>query len=148
MRLGFVCVAALALAACIGDKAELGGMDSRMAIPAQTKPCDTGELKVVQPGTYVFPGEALMFAFAVQKGMSLKAMKVSYDVSEAGVPVNISYVGPAEDMRHATKQKLIRAAVDGVKSTRFGWIGQPGFAVGCSYTMDVMISINQGPGKG
>jgi hypothetical protein len=70
-------------------------------------------------------------------------MTVSYDVNPEGQAVNIRYTGPTADTRHATKLKLIRAAVDGVRTTRFAWTGEPGFAVGCSYGMDVMIRIHR-----
>ncbi len=145
MRFGYVCVAALAAAACVGDKAELGGMDNRMAIPAAARPCKPSELRVVQNGKFNFPGDALAFYYMAGKDMPLSTMVVRYDVNEAGVPANISYAGPTADMKHGTKQKLIRAAVDGVKSMRYAWIGNPGFAEGCTLSLDVMIRITREP---
>lgn len=145
MRIGYVYVAALAAAACVGDKAELGGMDNRVAIPAVTKACNLDELKLVQPGTFVFPADALLFYYAQQKSMSLKTMTLRFDVNEQGTPVNISYVGPQADMKHATKQKLIRASVEGLKGRRYEWIGTPAFATGCTTGTDVLINVSRQP---
>lgn len=145
MRTVLVMAAALGAAACVGDAAELGGVTNRIEAPPTATACDESRLKVVQAGKYVFPGDALLFYYAAGKDMPLSSMTVSYDVNHAGEPVNIRYTGPAADTRHATKQKLIRAAVDGVKTTRFAWIGEPGFALGCSYGMDVMITIYRDP---
>lgn len=145
MRIGYVCLAAMAATACVGDKAELGGVDNRMAVPAATRVCRQSDLRVVEPGKFNFPGDALAFYYMAGKDMPLSTMVVRYDVTEAGVPVNISYAGPAADMKHGTKQKLIRAAVDGVKSTRYAWVGAPAFGTGCSLTMDVMIRVTREP---
>ena len=127
----------------MGDQAELGGVTNRIELPANVAACDMNQLQVVQQGRYVFPGDALVFFYAAGKDMPLNTMTVSYDVTPQGEPVNIRYTGAPEDTRHATKQKLIRAAVDGVKSTRYAWTGAPAFAVGCSYAMDVMIRIHR-----
>lgn len=145
MRIALVCMAAAAAAACVGDKAELGGIDNRMAPPAATRVCKQDELRVVQKGRFSFPGDALAFYYMAGKDMPLSNMLVRYDVSEAGVPVNISYAGAAADMKHGTKQKLIRALVDGVASTRYQWVGAPGFGVGCTMSMDVAIRITREP---
>lgn len=141
MRLVSVAVLALAVAACVGDRTELGGVDSRMDIPAQSQACKASDLKLIVPGKFEFPGDALIFYYAQQKNMSLKSMKLRYDVNEAGVPVNIAYAGPPADMKHATKQKLIRASVDGLKGRRYEWVGAPSFAVGCETTTELLINI-------
>ena len=87
MRLVSVAVLALAVAACVGDRTELGGVDSRMDIPAQSQACKASDLKLIVPGKFEFPGDALIFYYAQQKNMSLKSMKLRYDVNEAGMPV-------------------------------------------------------------
>lgn len=143
MRIVTGLAAALCAAACVGDAAELGGVTNRVAPPATTIACDDARLKVAEGGKYVFPGDALLFYYAAGKDMPLNSMTVSYDVNPEGQAVNIRYTGPTADTRHATKLKLIRAAVDGVRTTRFAWTGEPGFAVGCSYGMDVMIRIHR-----
>jgi hypothetical protein len=143
MRIVLGLAAALCAAACVGDAAELGGVTARMEPPATTIPCDDARLTVAEGGKYVFPGDALLFYYGAGKDMPLHTMSVSYDVTPAGEAVNIRYTGPEADTRHATKLKLIRAAVDGVRTTKFAWPGEPGFAVGCSYAMDVMIRIHR-----
>lgn len=143
MRILMTLAAAISATACVGDQAELGGVTNRVETPPSVTACADAGLEVAEPGRYVFPGDALGFYFAAGKDMPLNSMSVSYDVNHEGQPVNIRYTGPEADMRHGTKQKLIRAAVDGVRSTRFAWPGEPGFAVGCSYTMDVMIRIHR-----
>jgi hypothetical protein len=145
MRLVMMAAAALATAACVGDKAELGGVDNRLAAPAKTEACDPSRLSVVQHGELRFPSDAMMFVYMSQSDFSLAQAKVRYDVSEAGLPVNISYAGPPADMRHATKQKVIRAAVDAVKDTRYAWNGAPGFAAGCTFDLNVEIRNNRFP---
>ena len=145
MRIGYVCVAALTVAACVGDKAELGGMDTRIAVPAATRACNQDDLRVVEAGKFLFPSEALAFYWIAGKDMPVNTMAVRYDVTESGVPVNISYAGPAADMRHGTKQKLIRALVDGVKTTRYQWVDSPGFGTGCTISMDVAIRVTRKP---
>ncbi len=96
MRIGYVCAAALAVAACVGDKAELGGIDTRMDVPAVTQACNQDHLKIVEKGKFLFPGDALAFYMA-GKDMPINTMVVRFDVTEGGIPVNISYVGPAAD---------------------------------------------------
>lgn len=145
MRIGYVCAAVLAAAACVGDKAEFGGVDTRMDVPAATQACNQDHLKVVEKGQFLFPGDALAFYYMAGKDMPLSTMVVRYDVTEGGVPVNISYVGPAADMKHGTKQKLIRALVDGVKTTRYQWTSSPGFGTGCTMSMDVAIRVTREP---
>ena len=136
-------IAALSVAGCVGDAAELGGVTNRVALPSTTIPCAQARTEVVTPGKFVFPGDALLFFYAAGQDMPLHNMGVSFDINEQGETVNIAYTGPAADMRHATKQKLIRAAVDGVKATRYAWMGAPSFAVGCTSEMDVMIRIHR-----
>jgi hypothetical protein len=138
MRIGILSAAmAAVLAGCVGDKAELGGVDNRMAPPATARVCNPDEMKVVKKGEFIFPGDAVMFMRATQRDVSFTGMKVRYDVNEQGVPGNISYAGNPDDLRHATRQKIIRAIVDGVKDTRYAWIGAPAFATGCTYSMSV-----------
>lgn len=143
MRIGITIAAALGLAACVGDGAEFGGVTNRVALPAATTPCNLDSMEIVQGGTFVFPGDALLFYYAAGKNMPLQNMTFTYDINELGEPVNIAYTGPAADTRHATKQKLIGAAVNGLETQRYGWKGTPGFAVGCKSDMDIMIRIHR-----
>lgn len=139
MRTVMMGMAALAMAGCVGDAAELGGVTNRIAAPAQTEACNPSRLTVAQKGELRFPEDAMMFVYMSQSDFSLAQAKVRYDVSEAGLPVNISYAGPPADMRHATKQKVIRSAVDAVKGMRYDWNGAPGFATGCTFDLSVEI---------
>jgi hypothetical protein len=139
MRALILASAALAAAGCVGDKAELGGVDNRLTPTAAARACDLSELEVVQQGQLRFPEDAMMFVYMSQSDFSLAQAKVRYDISEQGVPVNISYAGPEADMRHATRQKVIRSAVDAVKGTRYQWRGTPAFATGCVFDLSVEI---------
>ncbi len=143
MRVVMLVAVAMAATACVGDAAELGGLTNRVALPGATVPCAQARTEVAAPGKFVFPGDALVFFYAAGKDMPIHNMSLSFDINEQGETVNIAYTGPASDMRHATKQKLIRAAVDGVRTTRYAWMGAPSFAVGCTSDMDVMIRIHR-----
>jgi hypothetical protein len=132
--------AALVVAGCVGDRAELGGVDNRLAPPASTRACDLADVRIVERGTLLFPADAMTFVYVSQQAFSLAQAKIRYDITEAGLPVNISYAGPAADMRHATRQKVIRAAVDAVKQTRYEWIGEPQYGTGCIFDLSVEIT--------
>lgn len=130
------CAAALVLAACVGDRAELGGVDNRLQRPTETRACRPSELTRTARPTLRFPGDALMFA-QISESDFLVDTRITYDLTEEGVPVNIAYAGPAADSRHATKQKVIRAAVDVVKGMRFSWNETPAFATDCVFILAV-----------
>ena len=135
---------ALCAAACVGDAAELGGVTSRMTPPTETRPCDLDEVKVVRKGAFAFPGDAAMFMQVSKTDVNFMNMAVRYDITPDGMPVNLYYVGPQSDMRHATRQKVIRAVVDAVQDTRFEWIGTPAFATSCEYSLDVVSGFRAG----
>jgi len=139
MRALMCVAAALGVAACVGDAAELGGITNRMAPTAQVRACDLDELRVTTQGQLRFPEDAMMFVYMTQQDFSLAQAKIRYDINQAGVPVNISYAGPAADTRHATRQKVIRSAADAVQETRYEWKGAPAFATGCVFDLTVEI---------
>jgi hypothetical protein len=146
MRILLLSGAALVVAGCVGDRAELGGVDNRLPPPALTQACNLDDVRIVERGTLQFPEDAMTFVYVSQQSFSLAQAKIRYDITEAGLPANISYAGPAADMRHATKQKVIRAAVDAVKQTRYEWIDQPGYGVGCIFDLNVEITNKRYPG--
>jgi hypothetical protein len=146
MRFVLASIASFVAAGCVGDKAELGGVDNRLAPPAETRTCNLDDVRIVERGTLQFPEDAMTFVYISQQSFSLAQAKIRYDITEAGLPVNISYAGPAADMRHATKQKVIRAAVDAVKQTRYEWIGEPGYGAGCIFDLSVEITNRRYPG--
>lgn len=147
MRKAIVLAVALGAAACVGDKAELGGVTNRMEAPAEVRACDMTKLKTVQGGEFRVPSDVLWFYIAREQAASMNSMKVRYDVTAEGVPVNISYAGPVADTKHATKQMLIRASVEAIAGTRYEWIGAPAYSTGCERSMHFFLHIeDDGPG--
>lgn len=147
MRTAIGLALALGAAACVGDKAELGGVTNRVEAPAGARTCDVDKLKTVQGGEFRVPSDVLWFYVARQQAASVNSMKVRYDVTAEGLPVNISYAGPVADTKHATKQMLIRASVEAIAGTRYEWIGEPAYATGCERSMNFFLHIeDDGPG--
>ena len=147
MRKIVVLAVALGAAACVGDKAELGGVTNRVEAPAGARACDVNKLRTVKGGDFRVPGDVMMFYIARQQAASMNSMKVRYDVTAEGLPVNISYAGPAADTKHATKQMLIRASVEAIAGTRYEWIGEPAYSTGCERAMNFFLHIeDDGPG--
>ncbi len=147
MRIALVLAAALGATACVGDKAELGGVTNRFEAPAGARACDMNKLKTIKGGEFRVSGDVLWFYAARQQTASLNSMAIRYDVTAEGVPVNISYAGPSADTRHATKLLLIRAAVEAIEGTRYEWIGAPAYSTGCKRDMHFFVHIeDDGPG--
>lgn len=147
MRIAVILAAALGATACVGDKAELGGVTNRLEAPADARACNMDKLKTIKGGAFRVSGDVLWFYAARQQKASLNSMNVRYDVTADGVPVNITYAGPAADTRHATKQMLIRAAVEAIEGTRYEWIGPAAYSTGCQRDMHFFVNIeDDGPG--
>src|SRR5690606_9610520 len=86
MRTLFISAAALLAAACVGDRAELGGVDNRLTPPPAARACNLDDLRILQRGTLEFPEDAMTFVYISQQAFSLSQGKIRYDITEAGLP--------------------------------------------------------------
>lgn len=145
MRISLVCLLVLSLCGCVGDGVEYGGVGAPRAIPATAIPCSDAGLKRAEDGQMHIPEEVSMFFMAAQAYQSINSMRLSYDVNETGKAINVSYIGPPEYLRHATRQKLIRAASDFLQSSRYAWPATPSFATDCEFELEYVIDWDRGP---
>jgi hypothetical protein len=132
-------LASLALAGCVGDGVQFGGIDVPAAIPAATIPCDSSGVRRSQDGEKEFPPDAVQFFMALQTQKRNDAAVMLYDVSENGQAVNIRFAGPSFWTKHATYQKLIVGASRFLQTSRYAWPDQPAFATNCRFTMNFAI---------
>jgi hypothetical protein len=129
----------LALAGCVGDGVEFGGVGSRGDVPASAVPCREAGVKRDVKGRMFIPDDVVMFFIAAQQNSAVKSMRIRYDVNETGKALNARYIGPPEQLRHSTWQKLIRAASDYVQTSTYKWPTAPAFATGCEFELRYVI---------
>ena len=125
--------AALALAACVGDGVEFGGVEKAMVQPPATIPCNQANLKLVKQGDLYVPGDIIAFFMISDQRSWLERMKIGFDVNPSGETVNVRYVGPKQALEHATRQKLVRAVTNSIEKSTYAWPDTPRFATGCEY---------------
>ena len=124
---------ALALAGCVGDGVEFGGVEKAAVQPPATIPCNQANLKLVKRGDFYFPGDIIAFFMISDQRSWLERMKIGFDVNPSGETVNVRYVGPKQALEHATRQKLVRVVTNSIEKSASAWPDTPGFATGCEY---------------
>ena len=134
-RLGIVGALLLALAGCVGDGVEFGGVEKRAAQPPGAVACSQADLKLVKRGDFYFPGEVIAFFQLSDQRRWLERMKIGFDVDPAGQTANVRYIGPKEALQHATRQKLVRVVTNSIKTSTYSWPGRAGYAVGCEFEL-------------
>lgn len=105
----------VALSGCVGNGVEFGGTGMPMEKPAATVPCAgliESRFDISQRGPVNIPDDVAMFFYMSDNYSLTKTMLLKYDLPPSGRPANIRYAGPPGDLRHATRQKLIRAAAE------------------------------------
>jgi hypothetical protein len=137
--------AALLFAGCVGNGVEYGGVGSPADVPAAAVPCNEAGVQRDVKGRMFIPDEVVMFFMAAQQNQAVKTMRIHYDVNEIGKALNARYIGPPEQLRHATWQKLIRAASDYVQTSTYKWTDTPAFATGCEFELAYIIDWDRGP---
>lgn len=139
-------LSALALAGCVGNGVEYGGVANPSEIPAKAQSCKKSGVRRADPGHMFIPDEVPKFFMAAQQYQATKSMLIRYDVNESGKALNVRYVGPPEQLKHTTWQKLIRAASDFVQTSTYAWPETPGFATGCELELSYIIDWRSGLG--
>jgi hypothetical protein len=138
-------LASLALAGCVGDGVEFGGIGSPAVVPANAIACKGSGVKR-DGGSLTIPDDVAWFFQMSQQYQAMKTTLIGYDVNEAGKALNVRYIGPPAQLRHATWQKLIRSASDFVQTSTYTWPETPGFATGCEFQLNFVIDWRQGLG--
>ena len=131
----WICAALLALAGCVGDGVEFGGIEKRAVQPPGAIACNRADLKLVKRGDVYFPGDVVAFFELSDQRSWLERMKIGFDVDAAGQTVNVRYVGPKEALEHGTRQKLIRVVTNSIETSTYSWPGAAGYAAGCEFEL-------------
>lgn len=137
-------VTLLLLTSCVGNGVEYGGVGSPAEIPAAAMPCREAGVRRDVKGRMFIPDEVVMFFVAAQRDSAVKTMRIRYDVDESGRALNARYIGPPEQLKHSTWQKLIRAASDYVQTSTYKWPDTPAFATGCEFELEYIIAWDRG----
>lgn len=137
-----------ALSGCVGNGVEFGGIGAPMEPPAATVPCAgliENSFDISQRGPVNIPDDVAMFFYMSDNYALTRTMLLTYDLPPNGRPANIRYAGSPEDLRHTTRQKLIRAASDTLQQSVYTWNGDPTYATGCEFGLVYMINWARSP---
>jgi hypothetical protein len=132
--------AALALAGCVGDGVELGGVGKPFTAPTNPVACNEDSARLVSRALPHYPRDAVLFYIALQRDTASDVFPFAYDIRETGEVVNIRFTGPSEFTRHEMRQKMIRAAADALGKWKYEWIETPAYATGCEFTFEYALT--------
>ena len=137
---GAVATLALAVSGCASDKvAQYGGVE-RPFTAAETTPCESADIELVNEAEIVVPLEAVPAFHDSRSVGTLDQMAIVYDVTQEGRAANIRYNGVANALTNASGRALIRAMADQVGSFEYAWRGRPSHAQACTYSLAVEAS--------
>ncbi len=130
----------LALGGCVSDKvAQYGGVERPFAA-AETTPCETADIELVNEAEIVVPLEAVPAFHDSRSVGTLDQMAIVYDVTRDGKAANIRYNGVANALNTESGRALIRVMADQVGSFEYAWRGRPSHAQACRYSLAVETS--------
>ncbi len=130
----FASLLAVTLSGCVGAGVEFGDTARTMDVPTAAFPCEHHRLTRTNFVKPQYPDDAMLF-YIVSQREGQDDITLEFDVAETGDTANIRFVGPQQYLRHATRQKLIRASADAIAQWKYDWEGSPRYVEGCRFTI-------------
>ncbi|MEZ5937641.1 MAG: hypothetical protein R3C52_05425 [Hyphomonadaceae bacterium] len=137
----------LALAGCVGNGVELGGTEWPQAVPANSVPCEQVAFTHKAEGKFTLPSDVVMYLLASEDRTFIEKIALVHDVTPEGKAVNVKYMGSPESLKHGATRSTVKSAADALQSTTFEWPGQPGYATGCVYRLNLRMVEEYSPGR-
>mgnify|MGYP006879604959 CR=1 FL=1 len=141
-RVWIIPVGLLASACASQELVHFGGTLNPVERPSQTVACRQAQprLDAIERRGPDFPSDLVYYLF-INQSTNIRAVVMSYDVTEDGTTGNIRYGGPISDLDNGTNRDATLPAARAIADWTFAWSDGPGarFATGCTARFDFTL---------